>query len=106
MFGRYVAGAGILLPMLAGGFGMRRQRAYLLLTLGSVLYVIPWGWLAFYLGRRFEPAVRQLSGDLVWFALAGLLAVAAALAYGRVKRRARKAAAHHEHHADRHPPHA
>jgi len=104
MFGRYLAGAGILLPMLAGGFGMKRQRAYTLLTLGSLLYVIPWGTLAFYLGRRFEPAVRRLSGDMVWYALAGLLAVAVAIAYSRVKRNARKAAAHAQHHADRLKP--
>lgn len=92
MFGRYVAGAGILLPLLAGGFGMRRARAWALLAAGSALYVVPWGSLAFWLGHRFQPFVESVQSDIVWFALAGLLGVIAWFAYQRVRRRARKAA--------------
>lgn len=94
VFGRYVAGAGILIPILAGGFGMARRRAYALLVLGSVLYVIPWGVLAFQLGRRFDPIVEEVVGNVVWFAVAGLVGAVAWLAYSRVQRQARKAQLH------------
>lgn len=96
IFGRYIAGAGIILPLLAGGFGVARKRSYSLLIFGSIIYVVPWGTLAFYLGRRFEPIVTQLQGDVVWFALAGLLGAAAWFAYQQVRRKARKAAMQQE----------
>lgn len=93
IFGRYVAGAGIILPLLAGGFGMPRRRAFSLLIFGSIIYVVPWGILAFHLGKRFEPIVTKYSGETVWIALAALVGVVAWAAYQRVRRRARKAAA-------------
>lgn len=93
MFGRYVAGAGILLPILAGTFGLARRRAWALLTLGSILYVVPWGVAAFYFGNRFRSVVTTISDDVVWIAVLSLVVVIALFAYQRVKRKARKAAA-------------
>ncbi|MFN0206207.1 MAG: DedA family protein [Planctomycetota bacterium] len=92
IFGRYVAGAGIILPLLCGGFGMSRKRSYPLLIFGSVIYVLPWGILAFYLGRRFEPIVNKFQAEAVWIALAGLFCVIAWFAFQQVRRKARKAA--------------
>jgi membrane protein DedA with SNARE-associated domain len=94
VFGRYVAGAGILLPMLAGAFGVARRRAYALLVAGSVAYVVPWGALAFYLGQRFQPLAERFSRELVLLAIAGILGVVVWFAYRRVRRNANKAALH------------
>lgn len=96
-FGRYVAGAGILLPMLAGSAGMGRVRAYLILAAGTLAYVIPWGALAFALGRGFEASMKSAGPLIGWAALAGLAMAAAAFIVFRVKRRARRAAAHLDH---------
>jgi membrane protein DedA with SNARE-associated domain len=101
LFGRYVAGAGILLPLLAGGFGLKRGRAYLLCIAGSILYVVPWGFLAFYIGDRFEPVVTKYAKDLLWFALAGLVLVVAWFTIARVRRRAKKATTRHHHAAEK-----
>ena len=106
VFGRYVAGAGILLPMLAGAFGLARRRAYTLLIAGSILYVVPWCAFAFILGRRFQPLMEELTHDLVWFAIAGIVGVVGWFAYQRVRRNAKKAAAHPQHHTGRQPPRA
>jgi membrane protein DedA with SNARE-associated domain len=92
-FGRYVAGAGILLPMLAGSAAMKRGRVYPILVVASIAYVVPWGTAAFYLGQSFVSVLEELGTRLAWLALAGLIAVAAGFAYFRIRRRARRAAA-------------
>jgi membrane protein DedA with SNARE-associated domain len=104
LFGRYVAGAGIILPLLAGSFGRPRRKCYLLLIFGSAIYVVPWGSLAFFLGQKFEPVLVDLQKELVWFALAALVAVAGYFGYLHVRRKAKKAAAHPMHHLGRRPP--
>lgn len=92
LFGRYVAGAGILLPILAGAFGMARRRSYTLLIIGSICYVVPWGTAAFYFGNRFRSSVEHIGDDILWFAVAGIVVVIAWFAYQRVRRKAKKAA--------------
>jgi len=98
VFGRYVAGAGILLPLLAGSAGMRRGRTYAILIAASIAYVVPWGAGAFLLGQNFVSFMEHLGETLVWAALAGLVAAAGAFIVFRVKRRARRAARHAHRH--------
>lgn len=90
-FGRYVAGAGILLPLLAGAAKIERRRAWAVLILGSLAYVIPWGTAAFLLGQSFIETMQSMSSHIAWGAVAGLVIVIAVFAYIRVRRRARKA---------------
>ncbi|MBI3819317.1 MAG: hypothetical protein HY286_11540 [Planctomycetes bacterium] len=92
LFGRYVAGAGILIPMLAGGYGIPRRRAYGLLIFGSTIYILPWCGLAFYLGNRFRDVVTRWEDKLVWFAIAGIVSFIMWFAYRRVRRKAQRAA--------------
>ncbi len=94
LFGRYVAGAGILLPLFAGASGMRRSRGWLLLVTGAVLYAAPWGTASYLLGQSFVDAMDSLGPTIRWAALAGLLTAAAAFGILRVLRRARRAARH------------
>jgi membrane protein DedA with SNARE-associated domain len=93
-FGRYVAGAGILLPWLAGSTGMKRGRVYAILIGASIAYAVPWATGAFLLGQSFVASMDALGTTLGWVAVGALVLAAAAYADLRIRRRARKAAAH------------